>query len=236
MGFFAPVLASNAYQTTFSATANPISEGGRWITGLASGKDWSDVQVSGGIACGTQTGPVGPPYDDSIALWVPSNGAPWTDTQVEAQVVIPDRSAWPGSTYHEIELLLRGNINANNATFYECLFSVNAGTTYREIVRWNGPLATTADGGGAFTQLTGAQFDLTINDGDWIKATIIGTVITMYIGSTRSSYTQLGNSYDTAADSPKYASGFPGLGLWRHDSETVALTSYGVTSWHAKQL
>lgn len=227
MATFLRVGPSDTYSTTFDATENPLLQNSAWLNGLTVGKDWSDVQTSGGIACGTQTGPAAPPFDDSIALWTPPNGVPWTDTQIEAQVVIPDRTGWTGD--HEVELLLRGTLTSNSAKFYEVQFAVNAGTTYRAIVRWNGALSD-------FTFLVGQTFDLTINDGDWIKATIIGTVITMYRGVTRGSYVQIGSSYDTASDGTKYASGFPGYGHWRNDGETIPITAWGITSWSATRL
>ncbi len=228
MATFLRIAPSDAYSTTFDTTENPLSQSSAWLNGLRDGRDWSDMQSSGGIACGTQTGPVAPPYDDSIALWTPPNGVPWTDMQIEAQVVIPDRSGWTGN--HEVELLLRGSMASGVSTFYECEFSVNAGTTYQGIVRWNGALSN-------FTPLTDNQGSYSISDGDWIKATIIGTVIRMYKGATRSSYVELtGSPYDTVSDTPKYASGFPGIGHWRNDGETVSLTSYGLTSWSATRM
>lgn len=225
MATFLRVGTSDAYSTTFDTAENPLSQSSAWLNGLRQGRDWSDMQVSGGIACGTQTGPVGPPYDDSVALWTPPNGVPWTDMQIEAQVVIPDRSGWTGN--HEVSLLLRGTITTGVATLYECGFSVATGTTYHGIARWNGAL-------NSFTDL-GTLTDYTINDGDWIKATIVGTVITIYKGATQASYAQI-QSYDTVSDTPKYSSGFPGIGHWRSDGETVSLTSYGLTSWSATRL
>jgi len=43
------------YITSFPLTENPISEGGKWINGLTTGLDWSDVRTVSGIAYNDQT-------------------------------------------------------------------------------------------------------------------------------------------------------------------------------------
>jgi hypothetical protein len=42
----APV--SDSYATAFPATENPISEGGAWVAGKASGIDWNDPETESG--------------------------------------------------------------------------------------------------------------------------------------------------------------------------------------------
>ena len=44
------------YTTNFPLTANPISEGGAWLSGKAAGLDWTDVRTTPGKAFGTQDG------------------------------------------------------------------------------------------------------------------------------------------------------------------------------------
>src|SRR5262245_9498429 len=52
-----------SYSTEFDGIENPLSEGGVWSH---VGLDWRNVEKSGGIAYGTQTGTGG--YDDSYAV------------------------------------------------------------------------------------------------------------------------------------------------------------------------
>ena len=90
---------------------------------------------------------------------------------------------------------------------------------YLIIVRWNGPL-------GDFTYLvntTGAQYGVT--EGDVVKATIVGNVITAYLN---------GIEVGTATDAT-YATGSPGMGMnldtvttppvWGPTATTVSRTS-----------
>src|SRR5438874_4698763 len=59
--------AKQSYSTNFSATENPISEGGKWINGGTTGRDWGNVQSTPGLAFGTMVSSA-PPYDDSTAV------------------------------------------------------------------------------------------------------------------------------------------------------------------------
>src|SRR5215813_11451279 len=47
---------NGSYSTTFPLTENPISEGGSWTNGGATGLDWANVQTTPGLSFGT--GPV----------------------------------------------------------------------------------------------------------------------------------------------------------------------------------
>ena len=63
--------AANSYSTNFPHAKNPISEGGKWVSGKKHGLDWADVAVIPGFAFGTEIGGNRPElekYDDSTAL------------------------------------------------------------------------------------------------------------------------------------------------------------------------
>jgi hypothetical protein len=177
------------YTTKFPLTENPISEGGIWINGQAVGLDWHDVSTTPGLAIGHQSGTS---YTDGTALLTGS----WGSTQtVEAVVhtVNPRESC-----YQEVEMRLRSTLKAHSCTGYEISFkATKSASAYLIIVRWNGKI-------GDFTYLTnatGAQYG--IADGDTVKATIVGNLITAYIN---------GVAVGTATDST-YTTGSPGMGF-----------------------
>ena len=82
------------------------------------------------------------------------------------------------SIFEEVELRLRTTISPSRITGYEINFRCTRdGSQYVQIVRWNGPL-------GDFTYVattTGPG----IRDGDVVKATIVGNVISAYINGVR---------------------------------------------------
>jgi len=179
--------AGHVYTTAFPLSENPISEGGNWINGQADGLDWHDVSTTPGLAIGHQSGSS---YTDGTALLT---GA-WGPTQtVEAVVhtVNPKESC-----YQEVEMRLRSSLTAHSCTGYEISFkATKSASAYLIIVRWNGPV-------GDFTYLknsSGAQYGIV--DGDTVKATIVGNVITAYLN---------GVAVGTATDAT-YTTGSPGM-------------------------
>jgi len=204
--------SGRVYTTTFPLTENPISEGGSWINGQAVGLDWHDVSTTPGLAIGRQSGTS---YTDGTALLTGS----WGPTQtVEAVVhtVNPKESC-----YQEVEMRLRSTLTAHSCTGYEISFkATKSASAYLIIVRWNGKV-------GDFTYLknvTGAQYG--IADGDTVKATIVGNVITAYIN---------GVAVGTATDST-YTTGSPGMGfnLETGDASCIGTNGdYGFTRFAA---
>jgi hypothetical protein len=196
------------YTTDFPLTENPISEGGNWISGQAVGLDWHDVSTTPGLAIGHQSGTS---FTDGTALLT---GA-WGPTQtVEAVVhtVNPKESC-----YQEVEMRLRSTLTAHSCAGYEISFkATKSASAYLIIVRWNGPV-------GDFTYLknsSGAQYG--IADGDTVKATIVGDVITAYLN---------GVVVGSATDST-YTTGNPGMGfnLETNDASCLGTNSdYGFT-------
>ena len=200
------------YTTTFPLTESPISESGSWISGQAVGLDWHDVSTSPGLAIGHQSGSS---YTDGTALLT---GA-WGPTQtVEAVVhaVNPKESC-----YQEVEMRLRSTLTAHSCRGYEISFkATKSASAYLIIVRWNGPV-------GDFTYLkdsSGAQYG--IAEGDTVKATIVGNVITAYLN---------GVVVGTATDST-YATGSPGMGFNLETSDASCIGTngdYGFTRFTA---
>jgi hypothetical protein len=205
-------ITGRVYTTAFPLTENPISEGGNWIDGQAVGLDWHDVSTTPGLAIGHQSGSS---YTDGTALLT---GA-WGPTQtVEAVVhtVNPKESC-----YQEVEMRLRSNLTAHSCTGYEISFkATKSAGAYLIIVRWNGPV-------GDFTYLensTGAQYG--IAEGDTVKATIVGNVITAYLN---------GVAVGTATDST-YTTGNPGMGFNLETSDASCIGTngdYGFTRFTA---
>jgi hypothetical protein len=197
------------YSTTFSATENPISEGARWINGQANGIDWKNVRTIPGRAMGTQSGVGG--YDDSTALLTGT----WSPTQTVQGTVYSVNQLSGSSDNAEIEFRLRSTITPHNCNGYEVNFRLrHDGSQYVEIVRWNGQL-------GSFTYVnrgTGPG----IYNGDVIKATIVGSVITAYINGV-----QVLQGTDST-----FTGGNPGIGFYLRGT-VPQNTDFGFTSFQA---
>jgi hypothetical protein len=188
-GVLPSATSSQTYTTRFEGTEFPLSEGGKWTN---QGVDWATIGKRDGIAYGTQTGTNTGiyQYDDSYALL---SGFP-PDQEAWGQV----RIAKPNPSCHqELEILLRWDSSAHRTTGYECFARcLNSKESYVQIVRWEGPL-------GKFTYLAdrrGTNYGL--NNGDILKASVVGNVIRVYInGAEKARVTD-----DT------YKTGNPGIG------------------------
>ncbi len=159
---------SQTFTARFDGTEDPLSEGGRWTN---SGVDWTRIRKISGLACGTQTGTNRGIYrfDDSYAHL---SGFP-PDQEAWGEVSIAKPNA---SCTQELEILLRWTSSAHRTTGYECFARcLTSDSSYVQIVRWDGPL-------GKFTYLAdmrGTNYGL--KQGDILKASVIGNVITVYI-------------------------------------------------------
>ena len=178
--------------TTFPLIENPISEGNVWINGGKDGLDWTNVHTTTGLAIGTQSGSGA--FNDSIAILAGSWGPDQTVT-----ATVHSLNQQGGNVFEEVELLLRFKITAHSARGYEVNFrALNDKESYSEVVRWNGPL-------GNFSYLVknhGQKFGIT--DGSVIKASIVGSVITVYINDV-----VVSEVVDNI-----YADGSPGMGFF----------------------
>ena len=118
--------------------------------------------------------------------------------------------------FEEVEIRLRSSLSAHKATGYEINFRCSkTPNAYAAIVRWDGGL-------GKFTYVTqmhGAEFGVT--EGDVVKATIVGNVITAYINGV-----QVMQGRDST-----FTTGNPGMGFFLNGTATQ--TDFGFTSFTA---
>ena len=193
------------YTTSFDLTEAPIAEAGAWSH---VGLDWTLVDTANGNAFGTQTGTGG--YDDSYA-----HLAGFPPDQEASGVIHRDATIDTGCT-HEVEILLRWGDSAHDAHGYECNLAYDG--SYSEIVRWNGAF-------GSFTYLARGSVPGGVRDGDTLRATAVGTRITLYVNGTEVVH----------ADDPTFPAGEPGIGFWRGGT-CGTRGDYGFTSFSASSL
>jgi hypothetical protein len=180
---------AHSYTTTFPLPENPISEGGRWISGGSVGRDWTDVSTTPGLAIGHQ---VGASYTDATAILAGTWGP---DQSVTARVFATKHN---DDCYQELELRLRSALEPSRNSGYEISFkSSQSAAAYLIIVRWNGAL-------GDFTYLfnqRGPQFSLA--SGDIVSASIVGSTIIAYKNGVPMAH----------ATDDTFVSGAPGMGF-----------------------
>jgi hypothetical protein len=201
---------SGDYSTTFPVAENPISESGKWINGAATGIDWNNVAVASDYAFASA---IAAGYNDDIAILVSSYA-----TNQYARSVIYKESGYAPASSHEVELLLRFGISANDAHGYEVLWGISG---YVAVVRWNGPV-------GNYTPIydPGPGSAPVPSDGDIFLATISGDIITAYVNGS-----QVASANITSVGGTVYSSGYPGMGFWPQGS---AVTSrFGFKDWQS---
>jgi hypothetical protein len=210
VGLSAPPGPARSYATRFPRDESSLSEGGLWTGGQTSGLDWCDVATVSGLAYGLEVTDRRR-YDDAVALLT----GPWAPNQtVQATVHCehPNGKAW-----EEVELRLRSSLAPHVATGYEINFRcLKTKDAYSEIVRWDGPVTKFT----YLSQHTGARFGVV--DGDVVKATIVGNVITVFLN---------GVEINRATDST-FATGAPGIGFFLHGAVGVN-RDYGFSSFSA---
>lgn len=221
LGSISPVVKGSRathgqYTTNFPRAENPISEGGKWLNGHADGLDWTDVRTTPRFAFGTEIGgrrPAPQKYDDSTAIL---KGTWGPDQTVEATVhsMNPNQD---GKVLEEVELRLRSSISPHNCTGYEVMFRCSKiPRAYCNIARWEGPL-------GRFTMLKetyGSAYG--VKDGDVVKATMIGKVLTVYINGAQ--MIQLSDD--------RFTNGNPGIGYYL-EGATGVMRDFGFSSFMA---
>ena len=188
---------ARTYTTNFPLTEDPILEGGKWLNGKKDGLDWANVRTTPGFAFGTEIGGDRPElqkYDDSTALLAGTWGPEQT---VQATVRRTNKDS--DNIYQEVEVRLRSTLSPHNATGYEVMFRCSkSAKAYCNIARWDGIL-------GAWMMLKetrGSQYG--VADGDVVKASIAGQVITVYINGV-----QVVQARDYL-----FTSGNPGMGFY----------------------
>jgi hypothetical protein len=203
---------SATYTTSFAGTETPISEGGHWINGQTVALDWKNVNMKPGLAYGADASGT-PNYNDPTALLTGTWGP---DQTMQGTVLTVNQQT--GSIYEEIEFRLRSTMSAHVNSGYEVNFrATHDGSQYCEIVRWNGPL-------GNFTYIQHVSGP-GLRNGDTVKATIIGNVITAYINGV-----QVAQGTDST-----FTSGNPGIGFYLNGIAN-ANQDYGFTSLTASSV
>ncbi len=203
------------YHTVFSGTEAPISEGGAWRkpSGIT-----TEIDTSGGLAFGTQTGTGG--FDDSIAIL-----SSFPSGQV-ATAVVHRAASFAPSTTREVELVLRAtDFGSGVVQWYEFNFAYDG--AYAQIIKI-GPNTST------FSLLDGVTVPGGILDGFIVMAQAIGGQLKSFLNRND------GNGFvpvASAVDS-SYASGNPGMGFWRGGPPTGTDTNvmYSFSSYTAQGL
>lgn len=202
-----PPATQKSYTTNFLLAENPISEAGNWMNGGVVGRDWTNIRTTAGLAFGTESGSGG--YDDSTAVLTGT----WNADQM-AQAVVHSVNQ-NSNIFEEVELRLRTTIADHRITGYEINFRCTSDASrYVQIVRWNGPL-------GSFTYVNTTPGP-GIHDGDILKATIIGSTITVYVNNKRV----------LQGTDRTYTSGNPGIGFFLRGTTGVN-GDYGFTTFTA---
>lgn len=218
------------YVAPLTPTANPISEGGKWLNGHTdTGGVWNDMQITANGACGAANMPAPNRYDDNIACLNPTFHAFAPNQFVEA--VVYNASGYnSGGGSHECETLLHWGIGTNHAAGME--LSIGSQTSFGTYVfgtRWNGAeddfttMIDPANGTGSYTNAP-----TPIADGDIIRSwsTVSGGVATYFLS-------QNGIIIITFTDTVTL-SGQPGMGSWPVDG--ALNTSRGWKTWKAGEL
>ncbi len=223
-------IGKRLYATTFALTENPIRETGTWLNGLTDATNWSDCQTGsnpagGRLAWGDQSDGG---FDDSTAIltgtWAP-------DQYGQATIRTVSQS---NAYFEEVEIRLRCTVTATSIIGYEINFRCTKdGSQYVQVVHWNGTVndftyCSPGGSGGSIASPPG------LSDGNTIKATIIGNLVTAYVNGV-----QVGSPVDVTKDSTgatitPSATGNPGMGFYRTGS--AAATNFGFVTYQAGEL
>jgi hypothetical protein len=220
------------YSTSFPATENPISQGGKWISGSAAGTGcfqagvqcWGDVRTTGGtpgLAFGTSvTGTCGTTNcNDSVAVL----SGPWPSNQ-QACATVGLISSNRDAGAREFEMRLRVTISSQNINGYEINYgegTILGSTLYGGIVRWNGPQSNFTPLA-SFSNPQGGSI-LPLQVGDVFCATATGSTLSATV--TRSG-TQIATV--TTTDST-FTGGSMGIGFF--DSFNANDNSFGFSNF-----
>ena len=156
------------FTDTFASTQNPYTGQGSGLGGASFFGDWGDMQTASGHCYGTTFSDVD--YDDSLTVWDTGSA----DHYVEAVIWRSSPSYNPGVS-HEAQLIVRAGGSAGTLELLEILFAHDG--TNIQLVRWNGDLndvdVLSWDSGGNMGRVP--------EDGDVVRAEIIGNELTVYL-------------------------------------------------------
>lgn len=207
-----PLPGSGDFITSFPTIENPLNQGGLWNRGKEEGLLWTTPQVTAN-GCVASTGPTPNRYDDNIAVLK----APCAPNQFAKGTLYKEAGYDAGGGKHEVELLLRGTISANFASFFECSIGMQTSFgPYGFIVLWNGPennfttLSDPANGTGSYVNTPTAMMN---GDRHYADISTVGGVTTIRLLQNDIVIISITNS--------SIASGTPGLGHWVVDGATI---------------
>ena len=218
--FVAPSVSAQSYNTSFPATENPISQGGKWVSGSAagtncggfSGQCWNDVQTENGLATNTGdnincSGNPGSDCNDASATLTGT----WGPNQTMCATVTIGSIG--RTDVDEVEIHLNSVISSQSITQYEFTYSTQS-SPYNGFVRWNGPI-------GSFTSLgNGSSNPPELVTGDIICATHTqgspGTLSATY--NHGGTVTPLVTVADNIAGGAVYSNGAPGIGFYNQQT------------------
>jgi len=211
-----PPPPANHYATTFPATEYPISQNGKWIGGLSTGLDWSNI----GTVANTNAYPVmqSGSFADATAILNPAMGTWGSNETVVLKVYDPS----PGTTQGEVAVRCHSAISAHSSTGYEIGWRLHATSgAYNGVTRWNGAYGDFQQVG---TLNQGSQYG--VDDGDVIVVTCSASgVITGYKCPGGANCSQQVQVTDTT-----FLNGTPGFGL---DAPTGTQLNYGISCFSA---
>jgi hypothetical protein len=212
-------LASHNYSTSFPLVQSPISEVGTWIGGASASSAWGNVQTVAGMAFGVSEPTT---YGDPTAILAGTWGPNQTVREVVKVVTTPT------SPFQEVEARLLSTISPGKISGYEINCSVVPGTTYIQLVRWNGA-------NGDFMLLDDTIPASPCRNGDVLVASVVvsgGTkTFTVSVNGVVQTFRGCGctNPKDSVAGSP--SSGSPGMGFY--NSTQVNWNYFGFSSFSA---
>ncbi len=211
------------YTTDFPLSENPLSEGGNWINGKATGILWSNCAVTNAgslhYAYGLQSGTNG--YDDSLACltgtWGPTQSLDITLYCTNKQPESPD--------YEEIEYGLCCTISNRSFTGYLMDVGMGSDSGYIEVgLAYNAQLFPAGWKNWTGNNVYGSQYVVT--NGSTIHAAITNNVISIYLnGRLVSKSTNASGFYPPS-------NGAPLIGFF-HQSVNAHQTDFGISSFRA---
>jgi hypothetical protein len=199
-----------SYSTSFTATENPLSEGGRWVCGGTVGLDWTDPQTNGALCFPTQTQHAHPPFDDSVAMLA---GRWPTDVTITTTI---GKTGTP-TGLHEVEHFHRMTVVSNSVKGYEVDIDLS-GNLF--VVLWRGPINSFINAG----TVAGNN----VADGATWSSSMSGSVLTVRNNGSQV-FSQDMSAWSTTNGETYLANGNPGIGFW-YDA-TDAKSNYGWTNY-----
>lgn len=200
-----------SYSTNFAVDENPISEGGKWEAGAASGYYGSPRTLGGKCFAGSTVTPG--ELDDNLAQLTSAAYSIPADCTVSATI---SKSTGSKTDSFEVGIYARRRRISGFYRGYEVLLGFNASEF--QVVKWLG-VATSFPAN--FEILSTSGIPAAISDGDVFTADFIGNVITVY---------RNGVLFNTTTDeTDPWLDGYPGMGFFVSPGNDPS--DYCISSW-----